>query len=81
MLQAKRVLVLGGGGAASGGRSCVSWGKPGAAVVADMRQDRAEEAAGELVERGGRGVTCGPMISWMPWSRHLSTRWAVLMRW
>jgi 3-oxoacyl-[acyl-carrier protein] reductase len=55
MLQGKRVLVLGGGGAGIGRAIVRRLGDAGAAVVvADLEQDRAEEAAAELVERGAR---------------------------
>jgi 3-oxoacyl-[acyl-carrier protein] reductase len=53
MVQGKRVLVLGGGGAGIGRAIVRRLGDAGAAVVvADLQQDRAEEAAAELVERG-----------------------------
>jgi 3-oxoacyl-[acyl-carrier protein] reductase len=53
MVPGKRVLVLGGGGAGIGRAIVRRLGDAGAAVVvADLQQDRAEEAAAELVERG-----------------------------
>lgn len=53
MVQGKRVLVLGGGGAGIGRAIVRRLGDAGAAVVvADLQQDRAEEAGAELVERG-----------------------------
>lgn len=53
MVQGKRVLVLGGGGAGIGRAIVRRLGDAGAAVVvADLQQDRAEEVAAELVERG-----------------------------
>ncbi len=49
----KRVLVLGGGGAGIGRAIVRQLGSSGASVaVADLGQDRAEEAAHELVELG-----------------------------
>jgi 3-oxoacyl-[acyl-carrier protein] reductase len=53
MVQGKRVLVLGGGGAGIGRAIVRRLGDAGAAVVvADLQQDRAEAAAAELVEQG-----------------------------
>ena len=53
MVQDKRVLVLGGGGAGIGRAIVRRLSEVGASVVvADLQQDRAEEAADELVERG-----------------------------
>lgn len=53
MAQGKRVLVLGGGGAGIGRAIVRRLGDAGACVVvADLQQDRAEEAAAELVKGG-----------------------------
>jgi 3-oxoacyl-[acyl-carrier protein] reductase len=53
MVQGKRVLVLGGGGAGIGRAIVRRLGDGGACVVvADRQQDRAEDAAAELAERG-----------------------------
>jgi 3-oxoacyl-[acyl-carrier protein] reductase len=53
MVEGRRVLVLGGGGAGIGRAIVRRLGDAGASVVvADLRQDRAEEAAAELVARG-----------------------------
>ncbi|MDX6276302.1 MAG: 3-oxoacyl-[acyl-carrier protein] reductase [Nocardioidaceae bacterium] len=53
MVQGKRVLVIGGGGEGIGRAIVRRLGDTGASVVvADLQQDRAEEAAAELVERG-----------------------------
>jgi NADP-dependent 3-hydroxy acid dehydrogenase YdfG len=53
MVLGKRVLVLGGGGAGIGRAIVRRLGDAGAVVVvADLQQDRAEEAAAELVQRG-----------------------------
>jgi 3-oxoacyl-[acyl-carrier protein] reductase len=53
MVGDKRVLVLGGGGAGIGRAIVRRLSEVGASVVvADLQQDRAEEAADELVERG-----------------------------
>ena len=53
MVHGRRVLVLGGGGDGIGRAIVRRLGSAGAAVVvADLRQDRAEEAAAESVEKG-----------------------------
>lgn len=53
MMQGKRVLVLGGGGAGIGRAIVRRLGAAGACVViADLDHDRAREAAAELVEGG-----------------------------
>ena len=53
MVRGRRVLVLGGGGTGIGRAIVRRLGPGGAAVVvADLRQDRAEEAATELVGHG-----------------------------
>jgi 3-oxoacyl-[acyl-carrier protein] reductase len=53
MVQGKRVLVLGGGGAGIGRAIVRRLGDAGASVVvADLHEDRAAQAAAELVERG-----------------------------
>lgn len=53
MVRGKRVLVLGGGGTGIGRAIVRRLGSGSAAVVvADLRQDRAEEAAAELVSHG-----------------------------
>jgi 3-oxoacyl-[acyl-carrier protein] reductase len=60
MVQGKRVLVLGGGGAGIGRAIVRRLGDGGACVVvADLQQDRAEDAAAELTERGA--------IAWPIW--------------
>jgi 3-oxoacyl-[acyl-carrier protein] reductase len=53
MVNGKRLLVLGGGGAGIGRAIVRRLGDSGASVVvADLHQDRAEGAATELVEKG-----------------------------
>jgi 3-oxoacyl-[acyl-carrier protein] reductase len=53
MVKGKRLLVLGGGGEGIGRAIVRGVADVGASVVvADLQQDRAQEAAGELVERG-----------------------------
>lgn len=53
MAQDKRVLVLGGGGSGIGRAIVRRLGQTRASVVvADLRQDRAEEAAAEIVDQG-----------------------------
>jgi 3-oxoacyl-[acyl-carrier protein] reductase len=60
MVQGKRVLVLGGGGAGIGRAIVRRLGGAGAhVVVADLQQERAEEAAAELVELGA--------VAWPVW--------------
>jgi 3-oxoacyl-[acyl-carrier protein] reductase len=60
MVRGKRVLVLGGGGDGIGRAIVRRLGDSGASVVvADLRQDRAEEAASALVERGA--------VAWPVW--------------